>query len=859
MYYKKEEKMIRKLDNPAYKGVKPIAEELKEQMKEMDLEQKQKFIDDLYRNLSDTGIRKLNKVVAYLNKENEQLKTHTEIMQEYKEQVNKINTLFKNYGDRYGKENVGVDNFIRNEFYDIMSKVKSEHIQEVVDQISRTTNSDAFRNIAKRYGEENMIRVRISDLGKAYTESDRLAAILKNNSDEQEEAIQEFKFQLMESERAMKPEDFQAVINYLDQNLDYSGRKLLDSTIKRMNLDNRDKYETRRIRLTEKEKDQSWQKFSFDTVLKRQLRAFRDQLKEIRDSREKRDKYDHGVMNDILKNYTRLTKLVTKVMDFVKNSINYYRPEEKADFTSFYSVMHDAYKEKGKELINLVNTGDKEAAEKLFIKDLSYIHSLDPKEKDEFFAVYAESLNKAIQNEASIDTRNFVRNLISNYEFGLYNEQIQQNVKDRNFWETEVKEQEEKQPEEAKELNKEQQPEEPVISANHQRVINNGIMAEEARNIGKNVADLDSPDAVMEEFTKQLGAFSYNHNDLDKKAMEKYIKIAASSLILHNPSKKLELYLSQCNDKYFRIDSVGSRISVMLSGADQIEHANRIRKLNNLEFESGNVLKDDIHKSLKNALSELSPKEQQEFIQKLASRTKFSGPQYILAIEAKSFGLHLSSIKSKEQLNKEIVTIAENYKNKAEGKNKAYDTYKSLVSLSERGYAISSPQEIHSKVKDIIKDNPEAIKIFEKNAERYFREFPLEKQQEKSERSVSEERKEENKEVSRDINVGLGQIKKVQEPQIKDMGYDQQIETLVEAFNSGVGFREQFSEWCKWSDQDTISKGVFEIDQKIINDRDAVNDFYNELVANSISNIPPRAGNVGGRNLPEEDLWFEER
>ena len=83
---------------------------------------------------------------------------------------------------------------------------------------------------------------------------------------------------LSETERLSKPEDFQATINILDRTLSREGRKTLDAAIKSNNKQNINKYETRRIKLSEAEKDSSWQKISAESIKARRLRDFRIEL-----------------------------------------------------------------------------------------------------------------------------------------------------------------------------------------------------------------------------------------------------------------------------------------------------------------------------------------------------------------------------------------------------------------------------------------------------------------------------------------------------------------------------------------------------------------------------------------------------
>lgn len=89
---------------------------------------------------------------------------------------------------------------------------------------------------------------------------------------EQEQKIEKikmannFKFEFREMQRKMAPEDFQSVIKKLDKSLSWEERKVLDSAVKLNNRENDNKYETRRIKLSESEKDKSWQKIEAESV-----------------------------------------------------------------------------------------------------------------------------------------------------------------------------------------------------------------------------------------------------------------------------------------------------------------------------------------------------------------------------------------------------------------------------------------------------------------------------------------------------------------------------------------------------------------------------------------------------------------
>ena len=66
MVIEKDDKITTSLENESYKGIKTIAKDLEKYFNEMHIrteEGKQQYVDELYNNLSDAGIKRLDKVI----------------------------------------------------------------------------------------------------------------------------------------------------------------------------------------------------------------------------------------------------------------------------------------------------------------------------------------------------------------------------------------------------------------------------------------------------------------------------------------------------------------------------------------------------------------------------------------------------------------------------------------------------------------------------------------------------------------------------------------------------------------------------------------------------------------------------
>lgn len=907
---KEEEKLIRQLENQKYKGVKPLVKDLE---KYLTSENKQDIVDELYRNLSFDGMKKLNKVIKLYNKEHDsdgiRLKTYEQVMDEYKDAINKASTLLLEYGSRYEKEDKLTDDFIRAQFAEAIETVKPENMQDVIDEISKNIRNEhdrtVFQNIAKQYGEQNFIRIRVSDITYAEVEANRLSAILRID-EEQKQALtsdelqrkktalmNDFKFALLETEKITNPDDFQAIVNILDKSLPLDQRKGLDSAIRFNNKKNDLKYETRRIKLTEKEKDASWQKFENDSLFSRKLREFKEDLKELRKNREhSHDKYDHGLINDMLRGYTNLQNLISEIANFIKENIEYYtsinhqtdsQEKENAGSASnthhskespFYAVMRDAYQEKGLELTNLMNSGtiNYETAKQLFIMDVSYIMSQDAVHQERLFDIYSNSLTKAMQqNNIKPETKNSILQLILEYEKGFFDNQIHDNIENGFDWneafrdlKTKATQQEYKKPTSQKNPKN--------INQNDERILYAGKCTEEAHHIGESVANMnytDSDKAMMDLVTK-LGEFSHNHSDLSPEQIHKYAKIAASSLLSYVPEDtKLINNLSQFNDSRFKIDSVKSRISVLLEGAAQIDLAASVERSYGKSTYHENVLQNDLHTSIEYALQKISSQEkQQDFFSSISNYTKRERAQYFIALEAKNFGCTAEAakkIKTEKQVDDRIASLADKYIKKANTHNERLNTRQSFFVLCERTPKhIVDTQTIYNKLEQALQDNQGAINLLQSDVEEYnnmnrilnFPEIDMMKD--------STEKEFMDNEITEDVfemASNLGNAKKVtnQEhkkdytmdaiaasiPEQSTKGlHEVTREELLNSFLTGKNYTEKLNQWCKDKTDDEIQNVVTEIDNLARGDYERSSRLSEALSINGIYAYTPYTDNI---------------
>lgn len=331
MLLENEIDLVKKMDNERYKGVKSIAKEFSDYVDNtfIDASVRQVTVDEMYKNLSNFGAEKFDKIIDMYNKEHpdQPLKSQAEIKKSYQPAVDKSIALFTGQGEQYGQQNRIMDNFMRSQFANIMSSVGDVRKQDIVDEISRTLNAkieeqgfetdrdikikEAFVDVTKHYSEDNNFRLRISNFDKAEKQAESLSKILEVNTDGlskeeaamiKEQAQNKFKYSVIEQARKTKGDDFQATIDILDRSLDFEGRKTLDKAVQLNNKSsNINKFETRRIQLSEHEKDKSWQKFNAQTMFSKKLKNFKEEWRDIKANKEiPNDKCDSKGLNRLI-------------------------------------------------------------------------------------------------------------------------------------------------------------------------------------------------------------------------------------------------------------------------------------------------------------------------------------------------------------------------------------------------------------------------------------------------------------------------------------------------------------------------------------------------------------------------------
>lgn len=603
MLLENEIDLVKKMDNERYKGVKSIAKEFSDYVDNtfIDASVRQVTVDEMYKNLSNFGAEKFDKIIDMYNKEHpdQPLKSHAEIKKSYQPAVDKSIALFTGQGEQYGQQNRIMDNFMRSQFANIMSSVGDVHKQDIVDEIGRTLDAkikeqsfetdrdikirEAFVDVTKHYSEDNNFRLRISNFDKAEKQAESLSKILDVDTDglskeevdiAKEQARNKFKYSVMEQARKTKGDDFQATIDILDKSLDFDGRKILDKAVQLNNKSsNINKFETRRIKLSEHEKDKSWQKFDAQTMFSKKLKNFKEEWMDIKANKEiPHDKCDSKGLNKLIIGYINIQAYISKVCDFMADMIDYYsgskykdqkeetkKSESKAenqagkdaentkdaaenstkdagqgeahdenktadagskqqesgkpDMSPFYGVVKEAYKENGKNLAVMMDIGrlDKDTAEELFVKSVSYIQTQDKLKQDELYESFASGLQDAIADpNISFETKQVLTGFVINYEFDNYKDKIQENIEKGCRWDDIVKHQEmQLTPEEHEQLTK------------------------AAEKIGADIAK-DMPAGTKEDLTKELQnrmtKFRTENPHLTRKQFAGYIEAANNSM-----------------------------------------------------------------------------------------------------------------------------------------------------------------------------------------------------------------------------------------------------------------------------------------------------------------------------------------
>lgn len=603
MLLENEIDLVKKMDNERYKGVKSIAKEFSDYVDNtfIDASVRQVTVDEMYKNLSNFGAEKFDKIIDMYNKEHpdQPLKSQAEIKKSYQPAVDKSIALFTGQGEQYGQQNRIMDNFMRSQFANIMSSVGDVHKQDIVDEIGRTLDAkikeqgfetdrdikirEAFVDVTKHYSEDNNFRLRISNFDKAEKQAESLSKILDVDTDglskeevdiAKEQARNKFKYSVMEQARKTKGDDFQATIDILDKSLDFDGRKILDKAVQLNNKSsNINKFETRRIKLSEHEKDKSWQKFDAQTMFSKKLKNFKEEWRDIKANKEiPHDKCDSKGLNKLIIGYINIQAYISKVCDFMADMIDYYsgskykdqkeetkKSESKAenqagkdaentkdaaenstkdagqgeahdenktadagskqqesgkpDMSPFYGVVKEAYKENGKNLAVMMDIGrlDKDTAEELFVKSVSYIQTQDKLKQDELYESFASGLQDAIADpNISFETKQVLTGFVINYEFDNYKDKIQENIEKGCRWDDIVKHQEmQLTPEEHEQLTK------------------------ATEKIGADIAK-DMPAGTKEDLTKELQnrmtKFRTENPHLTRKQFAGYIEAANNSM-----------------------------------------------------------------------------------------------------------------------------------------------------------------------------------------------------------------------------------------------------------------------------------------------------------------------------------------
>lgn len=117
----------------------------------------------------------------------------------------------------------------------------------------------------------------------------------------------------------------------------------------------------------------------------------------------------------------------------------------KPDMSPFYGVVKEAYKENGKNLAVMMDIGrlNKDTAEELFVKSVSYIQTQDKLKQDELYEAFASGLQDAIADpNISFETKQILTGFAINYEFDNYKDKIQENIEKGCRWDDIVKHQE---------------------------------------------------------------------------------------------------------------------------------------------------------------------------------------------------------------------------------------------------------------------------------------------------------------------------------------------------------------------------------------------------------------------------------
>ena len=920
MLNKEDEKIIRKLENQNYKGTKSLVLELDEHLKEH--ESQQDFIDELYRSLSDYGIQKLDKVIERYNNEhpeNSPLKTYSQVIEQYQKTIDESTNLFLNYGSKYGNEHF-TDEFIKNQFMESMASVSTQDAQAVIDEINKKINSimksqgfsaideaktnESFEDIVHGYGEQNMVRTRISNFAHAEAQVERLIKGLeitdqeKSGMTEDEIAskkshlIHDFKYNLLKMEKSEKPDDFQAIVDMLDRRIGFDERKALDSAIRFNNKENQNKYETRRIKLTEREKDMSWQQFRSDSILRKKYKEFKNTLDELKKNKEKpHDKYDRGFINGSLRMLTNLQNLVTEVANFVNDALDYFLPkEQKKDennksekrekdvskkISPFYKIMEEAYWEKGFVESFSYEAGmiTPEQAEKLFTTDIAYIKSLDKEQQEKMFGVYADGLMTAMKDERiSANTKALYQTFIAKYENGEYDKQISDIIEEGVDWTGIYSDKNEgllraediiapktslksgNKPDKAGEVSKQSE-----FSSKSQ--IQMGKCIEDAVKLGRNIAysNEKSTDIVMKNLSTGLDNLQEKYPDMTKEQFDLCKQIAATSIVSNSKyTKPLIDAMSSFNSKGFYIASAQARIQIMLKGAELITRSRQLEKVS--IDDKANACQECLRKELKSTMKRLTePDKQKLLLKNLEQNITSNRQQYILAVELKTLGLRFESEKTLStdvQIGRKASALLGRYSESLDKKTSALSSYERLTTLLQMTVSTSETpgeQRFLDVLKDQLKDiappdrQKKILNLINEDIEKYNKLCQKCKTPELQKIPGCAEEK--SKAVL---------LKGLNEAALKEQEGDQciTVDDIIKAFNDNDQPNAKFDEWVQHANMDEIQDDIALIDKNLDNQTACV-DFYSTLIRYNLQSNAPnceKAANDYLKKINEQEL-----
>lgn len=910
MIFEKEERLAHKLEDNKNNKIDTLKNELSERLKELSLkepEEQQSYINNLYRGLSQAGTDKLNKVLDLYNKEADcALKTHDEVMDGYQQTIHETVALLNKYGTEFGKTKE-TDDFIKSQFAELMSNVKKPDLQDVIDSIGREMEKETeqqgfesdidkakkmvLNNIVKEYGTDNNVRLFVSNPVKAETIAEDLIKILQNGdkrakglSDEEQaqtkaQIITDFKFAILETEKVSNPADFQSAINILDKQLDFEGRKALDSAIKHNNKTNQNKYETHRIKLTEKEKDSSWQKFEDSSRMNRRLKEMQDSLKEWKKNLERpKDKYDTGFINFALRTLTNLENFITEAVTFIADSIAYHtpsntadkdkkeekQPEHDASESPFYGIMKEAYKTKGITQACLMTSGilTKEEAENIFVMDVSYIRAQEKETQKELFDNYVQGLTQAMgasEDKVSEEVKVQLQSFIAKYEAGQYEADIGKNIKDGCSWDKVYKFEEwNKRAEQAgktfntevksKEVKGEEKevPDKPEASGfrNYADGCYKIAMDVVRKTINK---EYPNADAAVKDMHDRIESFKAESNMRDNQVVRysRLTNILADELAARNVTKEARDIMSKISEGCEKTTGVDRAMDLLKASMQ----------------ESKGEIRQVFHEYLENALGKMSTeKEKQEFITKMAEKIPLSydkgsfgyKQQFILANEAREFGLKAEGKKglsNNNDVRRVAGYVADLYKKQADGE-KGVSAYKAYVALCERCSTTEEKDLVKNTVREKLSRETYALTAMTKDIIRYEKEYVQDVQ------DLNKVKKDNTRNDAGELGA-FGKKTKEDMENITTINADQEkmqqrIEPIAvqmaDDFNRCVdGSKEQFINWCSGRSYEEIKTAIDVIDKSMISPSGSV-DF-----ANAIDTVSKDVDGIGQKDIPNSN------